>query len=220
MVVSHGSGSFGHALASKYKTADGIKNSKDLHGLCLVQQEAIAINRIVNKIFLKNKIDSLSFIPSSFSFAKDKKIKAIFVEPIVAALKINAVPIVFGDIILDERAGCCIFSGETTLNNLTLQLLNRGFKIEKLIQCGTTDGVYDKKSKTIRKITSKNFKKFKSSLSGTDGLDVTGGMLHKVQESLKMAKLGVKVYIINGKRRGNFYQAIISRPKTGTLIVH
>lgn len=218
VIVSHGSGSFGHTLASEYKTADGIKGQKDIYGLCLVQRDAIAINRVLNEIFLKNKINCLSFVPSSFSFAKNKKLKGIFVEPIVAALKINVVPIVFGDIILDEQIGCCIFSGETTLNNLSAQLVNHGFKIEKLIQCGTTDGVYDSKGKTISRITSKNFEKFKTAVFGAAETDVTGGMLHKVEESLKMAKLGIDVYIINGRRKNNLYKAIVSCPEMGTLI--
>lgn len=218
IIVSHGSGSFGHTLASQYQTANGIKNQKDVYGLCLVQQDAIVINRIVNEIFLKNRINCLSFFPSSFSFAEDKKLKAIFIEPIITALKMNVVPIVFGDIILDERLGCCIFSGETTLNNLTSQLISRGFKIEKLIQCGVTNGVYNSKGKTIPKITPKTFGKFKSFILGARGADVTGGMFHKVEESLKIAKLGIEVYIVNGKQRDNLYLAIVSRSKKGTLI--
>lgn len=80
IIVSHGSGSFGHTLASKYGTADGIKKKKDIYGLCLVQQDAMAINRIVNKIFLKNKIPRLSFVPSSFSLAKKKNLEAFEVK--------------------------------------------------------------------------------------------------------------------------------------------
>ncbi|MGB9706513.1 MAG: isopentenyl phosphate kinase [Microgenomates group bacterium] len=220
IIVSHGSGSFGHTLASKYGTADGIKRKKDVYGLCLVQQDAIAINRIVNQIFLQNKISCLSFVPSSFSFAQNKKLKAIFVEPIVAALKLNIIPIVFGDIILDEKLGCCIFSGEVTLDNLSEGLQKRGFKTRKVIQCGTTDGVYDEKGQTIPLITPKNFEKIKKALGGAAGTDVTGGMLHKVEESLKMARLGIVVYIINGKIKDNLYKAIVSRPKFGTLITY
>ena len=220
IIVSHGSGSFGHTLASKYKTANGVKNQQDIYGLCLVQQDAFAINRIVNKIFLRNKISCLSFVPSSFSFARNKKLKAIFVEPIIAVLKMDVIPLVFGDIILDERIGCCIFSGENTLDNLSSQLTDRGFKIKKVIQCGITDGVYDLKRKTIPKITPGNFKKFKRAILGAAETDVTGGMFHKVKESLKMAKLGINVYIINGEKRDNLYRAIVSRPARGTLITN
>ncbi len=218
IIISHGSGSFGHTLASKYETADGIKRKKDIFGLCLVQQDAIAINRIVNKIFLANKIPCLSFIPSSFSFAKNKKLKAIFVGPIVEALKLGIVPVVFGDIIMDEDLGCCIFSGENTLNNLSFALQKQGFKVKKVIQAGITEGVYDLKGRVISRITPKNFEAVKKVLKEARGTDVTGGMLHKVEESLRMAKRGIKTWIINGCQKGNLYNAIISKPILGTLI--
>lgn len=218
ILISHGSGSFGHTLANRYGTANGIKNKEDIKGLCLVQQDAIAINRIVNQIFLKNKINCLSFMPSSLTYTQNKQLKAIFTEPIITALELNIVPIVFGDIILDKKIGCCIFSGETTLDNLISPLLNHGFKIEKVIQCGTTNGVYDRDGKIIPIITHKNFGGLKEAITGAEQTDVTGGMLHKVEESLKIAGQGIKVYIINGQKKGNLLKAIISQSVNGTLI--
>jgi len=217
-IISHGSGSFGHTSATKYKTADGFKKKKDVFGLAVVQQDALKINRIINEIFIGGRLPCLSFVPSSFTLADNKKLAKIFIEPIIQTLKIDALPLVFGDVILDTKIGCCIFSGEVTLNNLSSRLGKRGFKIKKVIQCGTTDGVYDATGKTIPKITPKNFKKFKSWITESNRVDVTGGMLHKVKESLKIAKLGIDVFIINGKRKGNLYQTIISQPKMGTLI--
>ena len=141
-------------------------------------------------------------------------------EPIIEALKRGIVPIVFGDIILDEKLGCCIFSGEVTLDNLSWELQKRKFEIRKIIQAGTTDGVYDKKGKVISRITQKNFETIKEALSGANGTDVTGGMLHKVEESLRMAKRGIEVWIINGLTKDNLYRAIVSRPQAGTEIVY
>jgi len=80
-VISHGSGSFGHTSAAKHKTAEGITNKEDVCGMGVVQQDAIAINRIVSKIFLKESLPVLSFIPSSFAFADDKKLEEIFSLP-------------------------------------------------------------------------------------------------------------------------------------------
>lgn len=218
IIVAHGSGSFGHTLASKYGTVDGIKRKKDIYGLCLVQQDAIAINRIVNKIFLKNKLNCLSFVPSSFSFAQNKKLKAIFIEPIIAALNLGIIPIVFGDVILDEEKGCCIFSGEVTLDNLALELKKHSFTVKKVIQCGITNGVYDVHGRTINQITFKNFPRIEKQLGGSDGVDVTGGMHHKVKESLRLTLLGIKSLIISGKAPGNLKKAILGGKVKGTLI--
>lgn len=218
-LISHGSGSFGHVSAAKYGTAEGIFKKEDIYGLAVVQQDAIAINRIVNEIFLAEGLPVLSFVPSSFSLTKNKNLEAIFVGPIIEALKINALPIVFGDVILDKKRGCCIFSGEKTLDNLIEPLKKAGFKIQKVIQCGDTDGVYDEQGKTISKITPKSFKKLKKAVGESGSTDVTGGMIHKIEESLKMAKKGVSTQIIDGIKKRNLLKAILGDWTTGTKIV-
>ncbi len=218
ILISHGSGSFGHTLASRYKTADGIKKRKDVLGLCLVQQDAMMINRIVNGIFLKNKINCLTFVPSSFTYAQNKKLERILIDPIITALKYDIIPIVFGDIILDAELGCCIFSGEKTLKNLSSALIKRGFKIEKVIYCGLTDGVYDSKGKTVKVLTPKKLKKLKQDIGASDGIDVTGGMIHKVDEAIKMAEKGMETLIINGRIAGNLEKAILGKNVGGTRI--
>lgn len=215
-VISHGSGSFGHTSAAKYQTADGLKKEEDVYGLAKVQEDAFRINRIVNEAFLKAGLPVLSFMSSSFSFSSKKKLSAIFIKPIVQALKNNALPLVFGDIILDDSLGCCIYSGETTLDNLIKPLGKAGFKITKVIQCGNTNGVYDEKGKTITKITSKSFKNIKTAFKKTS-FDVTGGMLHKIEESLNIAGKGIDSLIIIGEK-DNLLRAILGEKVNGTLI--
>jgi len=210
LVIAHGSGSFGHTLAGQYDTANGIKSADQITGLCHVQQVAIEINRIVNRIFLEEGLNVLSFMPSSFTSADNKNLNSIYIDPILLAIKQGIIPLVFGDIILDKKIGCCIYSGEVTLDNLLPLLKKNGFLIPKIIQVGVTDGVYNQNGITIPKITPKNFCSLKSAIVGSTVADVTGGMLHKVEESLNMAKLGSDVYIINGNRPDNLFSTITS----------
>lgn len=217
-LIAHGGGSFPHTSASKYKTAEGLTDEKSVFGLAVVQQDAIAINRIVNKIFLEEGLPVLSFAPSSFSVAKDGRLKDIFVEPIAEALKIDSLPLVFGDIVLDTKRGCTIFSGETTLDNLINPLKESGVFVDKVIQCGNTDGVYDGKGKTIPAITGKSFSILKKHISGSSSADVTGGMLHKIKESLKMAGSGIDCLIINGEKKKALLKAVSGEPVLGTLV--
>lgn len=217
-VISHGSGSFGHTSASKYKTTEGIKKIEDVYGLAVVQNDALKINRIVNQIFLNEGLPVLSFVPSSFSIAKDGQLKDIFVESIAEALKIDSLPLVFGDIILDTKRGCTIFSGETTLDNLINPLKEVGFLVDKVIQCGNTDGVYDKKGKTIPLITKESFLTLKKHIFSSPSTDVTGGMLHKIEESLLMTEKGIYSSIINGEKEDNLIKAIFGENFIGTKI--
>lgn len=217
-VVSHGSGSFGHTSATKYHTAEGIKKKGDVFGLAVVQQDAIKIDRIVNEIFLEESLPCLSFIPSSFTLAKNKKLDKIFVEPIIQALKIDALPLVFGDVILDKKIGCCIFSGEVTLDNLIKPLTRAGLEIVKTIQCGITKGVYDEKGRTVPIITKESSSYLAKAFGGSDGADVTGGMEHKIKECLKMADSGIDSLIIDGRKKGELLKAILGKKVKGTVV--
>ena len=220
MIISHGSGSFGHVSASLYQTANGIKNKKQLFGLSVVQQDAFQINRIVNQLFLKIGLKVLSFPPSSFCLATNKKLKSIYIEPIVYALKNSSIPLIFGDIIIDSINGCCIFSGETSLDHILKKLLQKKAKIDKVIQVGDTDGVYDLNGQTIRNITPKNIKSYLPVFhQNKHQFDVTGGMLHKVQASLEMAKTGVNVFIINGRQENSLIDTITNHPPTNSTLI-
>ncbi|MFA5828373.1 MAG: isopentenyl phosphate kinase [Candidatus Shapirobacteria bacterium] len=210
LLISHGSGSFAHTLASQYGTADGAKTEDQIKGLCQVQQVAIEINRIVNRIFLDEGLNVLSFVPSSFTTSDNKDLNSLYIDPIVIALKLGIIPLVFGDIILDKKIGSCIYSGEANLDNLIPPLQSNGFSISKVIQAGTTDGVYDENGTTIPIITPQNFPSLRSALKSSTVADVTGGMLHKIEESLNMAKTGTDVFIINGTHPDNLFSAIVS----------
>ena len=88
-----------------------------------------------------------------------------------------------------------------------MDILAKSFKDDyrsvKIILCGDTNGVYDAKDKTISRIDATIFKKLSSSIKGSSGIDVTGGMIHKVESSLKLATdFGIETRIINGKSMG------------------
>ena len=219
LIIGHGSGSFGHSVATKYKTQEGYLGERSLKGLSFVSDAAIRINRIVISNFLKVGMAVISFSPASFIFSKKQNTQAALVEPMVEALKIGAIPVVYGDIVFDKMAGFCIYSSEKTLNLLASKLKDR-YKSIRIIYCGDTDGVYDGEGKTISRISSKNYNKYKKDILGSKEEDVTGGMLHKVEESLKIAKSqGIKTWIINGNKVGNLKKAILGELSIKTTVI-
>lgn len=68
------------------------------------------------------------------------------------------------------------------------------------------------------KITPRSFKNVKKALKKTS-FDVTGGMIHKIKESLNIAKKGIDSFIINGEK-GNLLKAILEEKVEGTLITN
>jgi len=120
-------------------------------------------------------------------------------------------------VILDLKTGCTIFSTEKVLTILAKEMKDE-YKI-RMIYCTNTDGVYNERGKTIKKITSKNFGRLKNSILEAKGVDVTGGMLHKVEEALNLAsKEGVETVIINGETLGQLKNLLLGKRVIGTVV--
>ena len=218
IIVGHGGGSFPHIPASKYQTQKGNINRNSLTGFSLTSDAAIDIDRIVVKQFISVSLNVVPFSPMSFIYSDKDSLKYIFPDPILESLKLGLIPIIYGDVIFDKSKGFTIYSGEKILDILARKL-SKNYKNIKIIQCGDTDGVYDSKGKTIPEINSKNFKKVKKWITGSQSIDVTGGMIHKVEESLELAKeTGISTLLINGNRGKGLFKTILGRTCVQTKI--
>ena len=218
-IIGHGGGYFPHYPAKKYETQKGLINKDSVKGIAEVQDAASKLNRIVVEEFLKAGENAISFNPSSLLITKNGKIKKAFLDSLLQSLELGMLPVVYGDVTFDTKKGCNILSTEELLNYLALKLKS-SYKSVRIIYCGITDGVYDANGNLIRVITSKNFNKIKSELGSSHGIDVTGGMLHKVKEALKIAKKGIPTLIINGTRVKELSRAVEGEIINGTSVMH
>ena len=211
LVLAHGSGSFGHSVAAKYK-------NQEVRGISEISDAPIKINRIVMEELLKAGLPVVSFAPKSFILAKSGKVKEIFAQSLTETLKLDIIPVVYGDVVIDIDKGCAIFSSERIITELVRKLRSQ-FKIEKIIYCGNTEGVYDPKESTIPMIDSKIYKKVIGKIGGSKATDVTGGMLHKVQEAMKVAKIAkCEVVIMSGIKNGSLVKEIKGLKINKTII--
>lgn len=215
LIIAHGSGSFGHSVAKKYGVERGWEHKRGLEGVPLVADAAVKINRIVIAEFLKVGLPVVSFAPASLIFADNSRPADIFLAPISQCLNWGMIPVVYGDIIFDRKKGWCIFSSEKILNILA-KSFRRDFSEIKQFYCGDTSGVYDNHGATIKIITSKLFEKIHRDIGGSRTADVTGGMLHKVEEAVKAAEdFGIETLIFSGRVEGQLKKVF-----KGELIVN
>jgi isopentenyl phosphate kinase len=219
LIIGHGAGSFAHVPAKKYQTHQGIINNDSYRGIAEVADVAAQLNRIVVKILLEKGVNAVSVSPLSSMTASNHQLDQIFTKPIEQLLSHGLLPVVYGDQILDTEIGCTIFSTEKVLAYLGLSLKEKGYQVEQIIQCGQTNGVYDADGHTIQEINPQNFKDYKQALGGSGGVDVTGGMLHKVEETLALAEKGIPGLIIDGIVHGTLSDAIAGQEVMGTKIV-
>lgn len=219
LIIGHGGGSFPHKPAKDYRTDLGIINKASYRGISLVQDAASRLNRIIVKSLIKASENAISVQPSAGFIVENGRIKKWYLEPIKEMLKHDLLPVPYGDVALDIKKGCSIISTEEILSYLARELGSK-----RIILAGITDGVFtadpqkDPDAKLIPEINSKNYKDVKKYLKGSAGIDVTGGMAHRVDKMFELTKIGVEAEIINGEKEGNLKKALLGERGLGTII--
>jgi len=219
LVVGHGGGSFPHRSAAKYQTHKGIVNDDSYKGISVVHNDAARLNSIFVDALLKNGVNAIPVQTSAVCLAEDGKIVHWDSEPMRFSLENNLLPVPYGDVALDTKKGCTIISTELLLDYLAKKL-----GATRVIIAGKVDGVFtadpakDPNAKLIPEITAENFEEVKKYLDGSDGVDVTGGMIHKVEQMLELAKSGIQSEIINADKPGVLKRALLGETNLGTVI--
>jgi isopentenyl phosphate kinase len=184
-ILIHGGGSFGHIKANEFGLP-GQMNDKNKFAFSEVHADMLDLNRKVISILYDLSIPSIS-IPPAVIYLDGK----ITLDPIVRYSGIGIVPVTFGDTFID-REWIGIISGD----DLAIRLARR-LSPKMVIFFTDVDGVYDKNPK-IHKDAQLLKRMDRSAIFESMGTDVTGGMNGKVNAALEIARLGTKVYMING----------------------
>lgn len=217
-IIGHGQGSFGHAPALRYKTMDGFINKDSLMGMAITQDCAAQLNRIVVKTFINEHIPATSCLFSNM-LVTDKTRPAHWCSQVLDQyLEKGLLPITGGDVIVDQSQGCTIWSTEKVLNHIATEYLKQGRRIQAVIHITEVDGVLDSSNTLISQITAASAEHTYTMINGTKGFDVTGGMKHKIEESLELARKGVPSVILSGLRKDNFQNYLTGNTFVGTVI--
>ena len=218
LILGHGSGSFGHVAAKRFGIAQGIRETSQLPGVSLTQQKAAALHRIVVAELAAAGALPYSIAPSSCAVSASGRPAALDDEPLVRALDIGLLPVVYGDVVTDRDWGISICSTEKLFDLLARRLPERGITIRLALWLGETDGVYDDAGNTLPRIAADTFDDARRAIGAPAGTDVTGGMLHRVETALALARLGIRSLILNGLRPGVLTAALRGEETGGTEV--
>ena len=223
LVLGHGSGSFGHYVAQRTGTRDGVRGADGWLGFAQVAAAAAQLNRRVADALLAAGVPTWSLAPSASACCQDGRLVALDTGPVCEALAHGLVPLVYGDVALDRTLGGTIVSTEQVLAYLAQKL-----HPQRMILVSDVDGVYagdprlDRAAERVPEITRRNWSTVQAILSGSHATDVTGGMRSKVEEMVHLAQLmpGLTIRILSAEHSGTLAHAL-STPhdqKTGTVI--
>lgn len=208
LIIIHGAGSFAHGLVKKYGLHLGMKTEAQKSAYCLVTERMLKLNSIIMRELFKLKLNAVSLIPHTFITQSSSRLKVIETGIIKEYLDKNIVPVLFGDLVLDDKLGCSVVSGDAIAVYLGEKL-----NADKLIFLSDVDGVYDSdpkrnpSAKLISKITNKNLKEVLKGLSPANRDDVTGEMRGKIMQ-IKKNLIGVEVFVANGLKPQNLRQLV------------
>jgi isopentenyl phosphate kinase len=211
MVLGHGSGSFGHVIARRYGTHRGVRTAAEWQGFVEVAAVAARLNRIVTDVMLQEGAPVWSLQPSASARCRGRELVSFETAPVERALDLGLVPLVHGDVGLDELQGGTIISTEQIFAYLA-----HGLRPHKMVLVGVVDGVFDRdplgdsSARPVPEITAENWTTVRAALSGSHATDVTGGMLAKVEAMIALVREfpGLKVQIISGERPGALEAAL------------
>jgi isopentenyl phosphate kinase len=209
LLIGHGSGSFGHWAAKPYRTRQGVHTPDQWRGYAQVAAAAARLNRIVTDTFLEIGVPVLSVQPSASARCRDYHLEHLNTYPIRTALTHGLVPLVHGDVALDDTHGGTIISTE----DIFLFLANDDeLRPARILLLGEVSGVLDLKGAVIPHITPTNFPTLQKTLSGSKGVDVTGGMADKVTRMIELVQRHPEtcVHILTGAEPGLLTRVLLN----------
>lgn len=217
LVIGHGSGSFGHTEATKYGTRQGVQSPEQWRRFADVAHVAAKLNRHVLDALRAAGIPALNCQPSASTVCRDGLIQFMALAPITTALDHGLVPLVWGDVAVDEVRGGTIVSTEGIFRYLAQHL-----RPADILLAGIERGVliHWPDGGAIRSINSHNIERIRSALRGSHAADVTGGMESKVLEMLSLARetSGLRIRIFSGVEAGLVKRMLCGESEEGTLI--
>lgn len=217
LVIVHGAGSFGHMPAKKYRIKDGIFSEMQRFGFAYTNYSCNVLSQHVISALLAEKIPVVVVPPMTILDHSNKKLKSFDTKTISGLLKEGYVPVMRGDMVLDDVIGGSISSGDEQVPYLAKVL-----RAKRMVYGVDVDGIFtadpktNPKAKLIPRISKKNLRQVLASLEEAKTHDVTGGMKGKIKELLDHAS--VPIYIVNARKQGSMRKMLLGQKVRNTEI--
>jgi isopentenyl phosphate kinase len=226
LLLGHGSGSFGHYAVQEHLRSHAYQGSGNSQpeeqraywrGFAEVWYRASELNRHVMEALHRAGLPAIAFPPSAMVTASDGAISAWDFTSLLAAVKSDLVPVIFGDIAFDVTGGGTVLSTEKLM-----MYLARPMRPQRILLAGLEAAVwadFPMRHTAIERITPETYAAVSSQIGGSEGTDVTGGMRTKVEEMLALVQEvpALTVQIFSGERPGNVGSALLHKA-LGTVI--
>jgi isopentenyl phosphate kinase len=219
LILIHGGGSFGHPVAEKYGIKDGYKDEGQKNGFAETHHVMTVLNGLFMDSLIWRDIPAVSITPSSCIITKKGRIHSFEDNPLKTLLRMDFLPVMYGDAVFDTESGFTILSGDQLASYLAIK-----FNARQIIMGVDVDGLYDddpkakKTAKLFTHLTLRELKNLQNRLAKPSACDVTGGMFGKMTELMPVLEQGIPVSIVNAAKPNYVYKALKGEKVEGTHI--
>ena len=214
VLLGHGSGSFGHVEARKYGTRQGVRSAEQWRGFAEVQAAAAALNRLVIDAARAAGLPVLNLPPSASAICRGGVLQSLALDPLRAALDSGLLPVVYGDVAIDEEIGGTIVSTEDVFCFAAPVL-----RPDRILLAGLDAGVLTRwpDGDVIDRLAPGAAL---DAIGGSHAVDVTGGMAAKVREMQALAARlpATEIRIFSGDTPGLLRDTLLGAASPGTAV--
>lgn len=219
LVLGHGSGSFGHTAAKRYKTRDGAREGGGYwQGFAEVWYQASTLNRYVIQALHEAGIPAMTFSPAASVWSENGRVVKWDLSQIKTALDAGIIPVVHGDVIFDRTKGGTILSTEDLFEHLAQELHPKRILLAGLEEAVWAD--FPARRHRVEVLTRESFNEISTGVGEAAGADVTGGMQSKVLQMLDLVEdvPGLQALIFSGEGGKNLEKALRGE-NIGTIVI-
>lgn len=207
LCLVHGAGSFGHPEAHRFGLALGADRG-NREGIALTHHAVSRLNQMMVTALRDAGADAIGIHPLAGSWARAGRLVSLETRPLQHLMDLGIIPVLHGDVVMDEAQGACIISGDQIV-----RYLGEHLHFTRIGLATDVPGVLSCEGRVVGEIRGEPGEEIRAGTSGHT--DVTGGMKGKITELLELASHGIPSEIFHASRLPDFLHG---RPHGGTRI--
>jgi isopentenyl phosphate kinase len=206
LLLVHGAGSCGHPEAHRYGLQGGV-NRENSTGIAITHHAVMRLNDAIVTALREEGLDALGIHPLDGCLAQNGRITGYEHRHIALMLELGIIPVLHGDVVMDQGRGASIVSGDQLVRYFGTVLAPDRIGLATDVPGVLADG------QVLPLITPALAPGIE--VGGSGHTDVTGGMRGKLDELLSLATLGIRSEIFHVSRLADF---LGGRATGGTVV--
>ncbi len=205
-IIVHGAGSCGHPEAKRHHLDKGL-DTNNRSGIFITHSAVVTLNTAVVSALRANGVEAVGIHPLDACTAKNGRLESFSYQPVEMLMRHGIVPVLHGDVVMDSVRGACIVSGDQLVRAIPGRI-----PVDRIGLATDVDGVLCH-GKVVPLINRETIAEIE--IGESDNTDVTGGMIGKLTELLRLSDEGTESTIFHVSRLEDYLDG---REHGGTVV--